>query len=260
MNYGTLYGVGAGPGAPDLISLRAVKVLKGADVLALPRANHHGASMAWKIVKPNVGEIAGQERLFLTFPMSKDPARLRPAWDAAFAQIGERLARGLSVAFVTEGDPSLYSSFIYLQREGPRRWPGVRIEVVPGISSVTAVPARTGIPLADGQERVAIIPANYGVDDLCRIFQEFDTTLIMKIGREMPNVVAALERSGLTDKAVYVSRATMDDERIERDVRRVSAAYGDCFAMVMVARKERSGVLAGEVAEVERGAVRRIGS
>jgi len=259
VTYGTLYGVGVGPGAPDLITLRAVNVLKAANVLALPRANDFGTSMAWKIAKPTLGEVEGQERLFLTFPMNKDPARLRAAWDIAFTKIGERLEKGLSVAFVTEGDPSLYSSFIYLLREGPQRWPGVRIEVVPGVSSVAAVPARTGIPLADGQERIAIIPANYGVDDLARVLQEFDTTVIMKIGHEMPNVVAALERTGLLGKAVYVSKATMEDERIERDVRKISAEYGDCFAMVVVARKERNGVLAGDVPEIERGAVTRVG-
>ena len=260
MRYGNLTGVGVGPGAPDLITLRALDVLRKAKVLALPRASDFGASMAWEIAKPTLGDVAGQERLFLTFPMSKDPARHNPAWETAFALIGERLERGLDVAFVTEGDPSLYSSFIYLQRAAPRLWPGVHVEVVPGVSSLTAVPARTGTPLADGQERVAVIPANYGVDDLARVLVDFDTTVIMKIGREMPNVVAALERTGLTDKAVFVTKATMADERIERDVRQAAAAYGDCFAMVVVSRKERSGVLAGDVPEVERGAVRRVGS
>lgn len=260
MSHGTLYGVGVGPGAPDLITLRALNVLKVADVLALPRSNDFGASMAWSIVKPTLGEVPGQERLFLTFPMSKDPARLRPAWDAAFAKIGERIERGLSVAFVTEGDPFIYSSFIYLMREAPQRWPGIRIEIVPGVTSVTAVPARTGVPLADGQERIAIIPANYGVDDLAQVLQDFDTTVIMKIGHEMPNVLAALERTGLADKAIYVSKATMEDERIERDIHKAAGDYGDCFAMVVVSRKERSGVLAGDVPQVARGAVRRVGA
>ena len=82
----------------------------------------------------------------------------------------------------------------------------------------------------------------------------------MKIGPEMPNVVAALEQTGLVDRAVYVSKATMAEERIERDVRAVAGAYGDCFAMVVVARKERSGVLAGDVPAVERGAVRKVGA
>jgi precorrin-2/cobalt-factor-2 C20-methyltransferase len=247
MKYGTLYGVGVGPGAPDLMTLRAVATLQKADVLAMPRSSDFGASMAWKIVKPVIGEIEGQERLFLTFPMSKDPSRLIPAWEKAFTAIGERLEKGLSVAFATEGDPSLFSTFIYLQREAPTRWPGIEVVVVPGVSSIAAVPAVTGIPLADGQERIAIVPANYGVDDLPEILAQFDTTILMKIGSEMPNVLAMLEKAGLAEKTVFVSRATMPDQRIVRDVRTSGGEYGDCFAMAIVSKKERNGVLAGDV-------------
>ena len=247
MNYGTLYGVGVGPGAPDLMTLRAVDTLKRAEVLALPRSSDYGASMAWKIIEPVIGKIPGQERLFLTFPMSKEPMRLRRAWDVAFAKIGEHLERGRSVAFATEGDPSLYSTFGYLQRQAPDRWPGIRVEVVPAVSSIMAVAAVVGTPLADGLERIAIIPANYGVDDLASILNAFDTTILMKIGSEMPKVVAALQQTGLADKAVYVAKATMREQRVVADLREVRAERGDCFAMVLVTRKERSGVLAGDV-------------
>lgn len=247
MNYGTLYGVGVGPGAPDLLTLRAVDTLKRAEVLALPRSSDYGASMAWKIIEPVIGKVSGQERLFLTFPMSKEPMRLRRAWDVAFARIGEHLERGRCVAFATEGDPSLYSTFGYLLREAPHRWPGICIEVVPGVSSIVAVPAVIGTPLADGLERIAIIPANYGVDDLVAILSAFDTTILMKIGSEMPKVVAALERTGLTDRAVYVAKATMREQRVVTELRDVRAERGDCFAMVVVARNERRGVLAGDV-------------
>jgi precorrin-2/cobalt-factor-2 C20-methyltransferase len=248
MSCGRLYGVGAGPGAPDLMTLRAVATLQAAPVLALPRSSDYGASMAWRIVRPVIGEIPAQERLFLTFPMSKDPERLRRAWDRAFAAIGERLERGLSVAFVTEGDPSLYSTFIYLQREVPRRWPGIDVEVVPGVSSIAAVPAVTGIPLADGLERIAILPATYGVDDLEHVLDSFDTTILMKIGGEMARVVTVLEAKGLLDRALYVSKATMGEQRIVRNLRSIAGERGDCFAMIVVSRKERSGALAGELA------------
>jgi precorrin-2/cobalt-factor-2 C20-methyltransferase len=243
MTFGTIHGVGVGPGAPDLITLRARAILRRAHVLALPRSNDWGASKAWEIVAPTLGEIDGQERLFLTFPMSKDPERLRPAWEQALDAIGARVARGLDVAFVTEGDPSLFSTFIYLQREAPRLWPGIRVEVTPGVSSVTAVPAVTGVPLADGQERIAILPGTCGLDDLDDVLARFDTVVLMKIGPEMPRVIDAIERAGLLDRAVYVSRATMADERIARDLRAVGAERGDCFAMVVVARKERNGAL-----------------
>lgn len=247
MTVGTLYGVGVGPGASDLITLRAAELLRRVPVLALPRSSDFGASMAWKIAKPVVGDVPGQERLFLTFPMSKEPERLRPAWDQAFAAIGARLLRGLDVAFATEGDPSLFSSFIYLAAEAPRRWPGVRVEIVPGVSSLCAVPAATGIPLADGQERIAIVPGTYGLGDLEQLLRAFDTVVLMKLGPELPRVLQALERMGLTERAVYVSKATMPEQRIERDLRNVAAERGDCFAMVIVSRKERSGLLAGHV-------------
>lgn len=251
MTRATLYGVGVGPGAPDLLTLRALDVLRRAPVLALPRGSDHGASMAWRILRPVLGDVPDQERLVLTFPMTKDPARLVPAWDRALAAIGERLDRGRDVAFATEGDPSLYSTFIYLAREAPRRWPDVAVEVVPGVSSVTAVPAVTGVPLADGQERIAILPASYGLGDLPDLLARFDTIVLMKIGGEMPRIVAALDAAGLLPRAVYVSRATMAEQRVERDLRAVGPGREDCFAMVVVSRKDRSGVLAGAVPRQE---------
>jgi len=98
----------------------------------------------------------------------------------------------------------LYSTFGYLQREASNRWPGIRVEVVPGVSSIMAVPAITGTPLADGLERIAIIPANYGVDDLVATLNAFDTTILMKIGSEMLKVVAALERTDSRKSRVRV--------------------------------------------------------
>jgi precorrin-2/cobalt-factor-2 C20-methyltransferase len=247
MSGATLYGVGVGPGAPDLITLRALDTIRRAPVLALPRGSDYGASKAWEIVKPTLGEVAGQKRLFLTFPMSKEPERLKPAWARAFAQIGEHLVSGRDVAFVTEGDPSLYSTFIYLQEEARSRWPEVRIEVIPGVSSITAVPAVTGIPLADGQERIAILPGTYGLQDLVEVLRRFDTVVLMKIGPELPRIIEVLEQEGLLDRAVYVSRATMREQRIVRDLREVGPERGDCFAMVVISRKEQSGLLAGTV-------------
>ena len=241
----TLWGVGVGPGAPDLITLRAVNVMRKADVLALPRASDWSESQAWRIARDAVGDVPGQERLRLTFPMSKDPDKLRPSWEKAFAAIGERLAAGKNVAFVTEGDPSLFSTFIYLSREVEARWPDVPIEIVPAVSSVLAVPARARVPLADGCERIAIIPATYGTEDLRGVLRTFDTTVIMKIGEAFPDVIEAIHAEDLASRAVFVSRATMAEERIERDLSRVTREDCDCFAMIVVARRERHGLLAG---------------
>lgn len=247
MKAATLYGVGVGPGAPDLITVRALRTLERVPVLALPRSSDYGASKAWEIVKPSLGERPGQRRLFLTFPMSKEPERLRPAWARAFTEIGACLAEGLDVAFVTEGDPSLFSTFIYLKEEAAIRWPDVRVEIIPGVTSVTAVPAVTGVPLADGQERIAILPATYGLSDLREVLRAFDTVVLMKLGPEIPKIRAVLAEEGLLDRAVYVSKATMSDQRIVRDLASCELERGDCFAMIVVAKKERAGLLAGRV-------------
>ncbi len=242
---GTLYGVGVGPGAADLLTLRAVRVLESADVLALPRSSDFGASVAWSIVEPIVGASATKERLRLTFPMSKDPEEVRPRVVAAVDAMGTHLVEGRSVAFVTEGDPSLYSTFGYVRREALRRWPDLVVDVVPGVCSVTAVAARGRVPVADGHERVAIIPATYGVDDLVDLLERFETVVLMKLGGEMPTILAALEKTGLTDHAFFVSKATMREEHIVRDVRTLDGEYGGCFAMMIVKRKDRAGLLVG---------------
>lgn len=246
---GKLYGVGAGPGASDLLTLRAVHVLESVDVLALPRSSDFGASVAWEIAGPVVGKRDGQERLRLTFPMSKDRDRVRPHVDAAVDAIGARLESGKSVAFVTEGDPSLFSTFGYVRQEARRRWPALSVEVVPGVTSITAVAAAGNAALADGQERIAILPATYGVDDLIDVLGRFDTVVLMKLGAEMPVILSALEKTGLTDRAFFVSRATGADERVEHDVRKVRDEHGGCFSMIIVRRGDRSGLLLGRGSE-----------
>jgi precorrin-2/cobalt-factor-2 C20-methyltransferase len=242
---GVLHGVGAGPGAPDLLTLRAVRVLESADVLALPRSSDFGASVAWDIVRSVLGERAPATRLKLTFPMSKDAAVVAPHVDRAADAIAEHLVAGRSVAFVTEGDPSVYSTFGYVRDAALRRLPGLRVEVVPGVTSITSVAMVGGVSLADGQERVAIVPATYGVDDLVDLLQRFDTVVLMKLGAELPVILAALEELGLAEQAFFVSRATMREERLVRDVRSLGDEHGGCFAMMIVRRRDRSGVLVG---------------
>lgn len=249
MSTGTLIGVGVGPGAPDLMTLRSVTRLKAADVIVIPRRSVWDESLAWRIAKPNVGEVPGQERIFLTFPMTKDSEKLKPAWAAALEQVAPRLAAGKTVAFVSEGDPLVYNTFIYLMDQVLDLLPATRVEIVPAVSSITAVPAAAGIPVADGQERIAVLPATYGVEDLARVLREFDTVLLMKVSSVMPKLVEALEREGLLDRAVYVSKATTGEERIVRDLRSIKNDRCDYFSMVVVARRDRSGILAGAVAE-----------
>lgn len=245
MSSGKLVGVGVGPGASDLITLRAIERLKSAHSIAIPRKDAFSPSVAWRIAEPAVGKVEGQERIFLNFPMTKDPNFLKPAWEIAFREIGQRLHAGKTVAFITEGDPFIYSTFIYLYNHAKKLWPGIEIEVVPAVSSLSAVPIACDIPVADGQERVAVIPASYGTEDLRAILRLFDTVLLMKVSSVMPQVVEAIRAEGLLDCAVYVSKATTPQQKIIRDLSSIKNNHCDYFSMVVVSKKNRSGILEG---------------
>ncbi len=247
--YGKLYGVGVGTGSPDLMTLRAVNTLRDVDVIVIPQSKKGRKSVAWRITEPNVVKNDVQERLFLTFPMTKDPEILKPAWDYAFTEIGKRLEEGKSVAFITEGDPLFFSTYIYLHKAAQERWPGLETEIVPAVSSFTAVPSVIQQPIADGQERVAVVPASYGLDTLPAIFKLFDTVLLMKVSSIMPELVEILKNEGLLDNATYVSKATMDFQMTTTDLESIKNDKCDYFSMVMVKKHERNGVLEGRFHE-----------
>ncbi len=245
MRHGILYGVGLGPGAADLMTLRALECLRKVDCIILPRKDEKSPSIAWNIAEKTVGPVSGQERLFLDFPMSRDPKVITHACDVAIKEIKDRIFAGKSVAFISIGDPFIYSSFIYLYEHAQKSWPEIKIEVIPGVSSISAAPIATGVPIADGQERIAIVPAVYNKDDLRTIIRMFDTTILMKASSVMPEIIEVVESEGLLDKSVYVANATMDKEQIITDIRTIKGKPGIYFSMVVIAKKDHSGVLFG---------------
>lgn len=225
------------------MTLRSVRVLNAVDVIAAPLGNRLTKSVAWRIAEPNIDGNPDQEQLFLSFPMTKNPEILKPAWEIALREIGERLTAGKSVAFITEGDPLFFSTFTYMMAAVEASMPEIEIEVVPAVSSFTAVPSAINANIADGQERVAVVPASYGLEELPKIFGLFDTILLMKVSSVMPQLVELLEKENLLDKAVYISKATMRDESIIYDLKSIKNDRCDYFSMVMVKKNERNGVL-----------------
>lgn len=246
-NYGKLYGVGVGTGATDLLTLRAVKVLNSVDVIAIPKSSDHLRPFAWRICSPVVQDNPKQEKIFLMFPMTKDPTILIPAWDYAFSEIGKRLEQGLNVAFITQGDPSVYSSWSYLLDETQARWPGLEVEIVPAVSSITAIPAILKTPLADGQERFCVLPATYGIDDLPGLIQDFDTIILTKVGQMIPKLVEILKGLELLHEATYVSYGTTDQQLVVKDLESIKNDKCDYFSTVMISIRKRKGVLRGAV-------------
>ena len=205
---GILYGVGVGPGDPDLVTRRAARLIEGARVVAYPTLAG-GASFARSIVAGLIP--ASCDEIMMDVPMTRDRAPAQAAYDLGAARIAERLERGLDVVCLCEGDPFFYGSFMYLHARLKARY---RVEVVPGVSSVTAAAARAGVPLAARNERVTILPGPLPETELRARIDGAETVVVMKVGRHLPKLHRVVSDLGLLDGAVYVECATLAGERI----------------------------------------------
>lgn len=211
MNKGKLYAVGIGPGDPELMTLKAIRIIESADVLCAPKGRKAGESMALGIVEQAV-DLAGKKVMEVHFPMTKSSQReaLKPAVEAVLRVLRE----GKDITFVTLGDPMLYSTFFHLYDALLELDGDVDIEIVPGVSSINASGARAKRSLALSGEKLAVLPAAY-VDDLGDVLEEFDAVVLMKVHSVFDKVRGILADKGMLERAVYVSRAGMPDETVK---------------------------------------------
>lgn len=230
---GKFYGVGVGPGDPELLTLKAHRILKSVPVVAVPKRAPEDYSFAYSIVDRYVDEEK-QKILELIFPMTKDHEFLKPYWEKAAEKVYETLATGEDCAFITEGDPFFYSTFIYLFENITRDHPEVHVEVIPGVSSVHAASTRLGIPLVNADDRLAIVGAVYEKEKLRQILQEFDTVVLMKISSVSEEVIELLEEMNLIEKACFVQKCGTLDEVILRDVRELKRKKLDYMSLLIV--------------------------
>jgi len=208
---GKLYGVGVGPGDPELITLKAKRVLEEVGCLAVPKTSSEKESLALSIVRG----ISGTEKelVALLFPMSFDEKLLEKSWGRAVEEVMGRLEAGKDVAFITLGDPTVYSTYMYIHRALKRQ--GYDTEIVPGITSFCASSAKVGISLAENRETLAVVPSAYDCENLDEILDRFDNVVLMKISRKFAELKKKLIDKGLGGKAVLVSRCGLDGEMIE---------------------------------------------
>ncbi|MFE0045558.1 precorrin-2 C(20)-methyltransferase [Streptomyces albireticuli] len=215
---GRLYGVGLGPGDPDLMTVRAVEAIAAADVVAYHSARH-GRSIARSIAERHLRPEHIEERLVypVTTETTDHPGGYRAAMEEFYEEAAARLAAhldaGRTVAVLAEGDPLFYSSYMHMHKRLAHRYP---TEVVPGVTSFSAAAARLGEPLVEGEEVLTILPGTLPEEELAARLASTDSAVVMKLGRTFPAVRGALERSGRLEEARYVERATMSGERTGR--------------------------------------------
>lgn len=232
---GTLYGVGVGPGDPELITVKAYRLLQTCPVIAYPNKRMGSKSYALEIVELYV-DAAEKTMLGLVFPMTKDTEVLQAHWQETVESVWSHLESGLDVAFVTEGDPMLYSTFIHMQRLMQERHPDVAIVSVPGISSVTAAANRLGVPLADGDEVVAIVPASDNEADMERAIFVHDAVVFLKVAKVLDVMINVLRKMDLLENAMVCTKVTSSGERIWRNVLELQGATLN-YLTLMVVRK-----------------------
>ncbi|WP_206922080.1 precorrin-2 C(20)-methyltransferase [Alicyclobacillus suci] len=230
---GTLYGVGVGPGDPELLTVKAFRLMQSSPVIAYPNKRMGGKSYALEIVEQYVNP-AEKTMLGLVFPMTKDEDALRAAWQKTVDAVYEHLAGGRDVVFVTEGDPMLYSTFIHMARLMQQTHPEVQVVSVPGISSVNAAANRLGAPLADGDEAVAIIPARADMDAMRDALLHHDCVVFLKVAKVLDEMIGLLDELGLTEKAAVCTKVTSASERVWHDVRALKGASLNYLTLLVV--------------------------
>ncbi len=239
---GKLYVIGVGPGDPELLTLKAARILNETACLCVPKGREEGSSLALSIVKDTI-DIHGKEIIEAHFPMRKTKVaeyrcELDTKWHETVEIILSKLIKGIDVAFITIGDPTIYSTFFYLYDRLLELNPELHLEVIPGVSSINASAAKAGISLGLGNERIAILPANY-TDALTDALNSFDTVVLMKVHKVFDTIVKTLKEMDLLSNAIYVSRAGMEEERIIRDISNVRPEDLNYFSLVII-RKDVS--------------------
>lgn len=264
---GKLYAIGVGPGDPELLTLKAVRILREVPCVCVPKGREEGSSLAMSIVQKALS-LEGKEIIEAYFPMRKTRSqrtedriqstipptqpsllmgegegggeslisnlcRLDEKWNETIGNVMHRLNKGIDVAFITLGDPTIYSTFFYLYDRLLELNPELNIEIIPGVSSITTAAAKAGMYLALADEKIAILPATY-TESIKETLEQFDTIILMKVHRVFGNVVNILSETGLTDNAVYISQAGMDDEKIFKNIRDIKESDLNYFSLMII--------------------------
>ena len=230
---GRLYGVGVGPGDPELLTLRAYHVLSQVPVIFVPLKDKQSKGYARSVIESLVNKSEGKV-VGLVLPMLRDREQLVDYWQKAAESIWQYLKNGEDCAFVNVGDPLLYGTFIHVLATLQRSHPEIEVEVIPGISSINAAAARSMVPLASDDDNIAIISGNPEDKVIRETLENFNTVVFMKVNAVVDKLLDILEELNLIEKCVYVRRCTTQDEEIIWDISKLKGEKVDYFSLLIV--------------------------
>ena len=231
-NIGKFYGVGVGPGAEDLLTVRATEIIKTADIICIPRSSAEKESVAFKVASKYINPQA--EIVEISTPMTRDQAILNTEWQSGAEKIVKLLKDGKTVAFISIGDSMLFSTYTYLLKKVQRSLPEASVESIPGITSFSATAALLNMALAEGNEKLAIIPAIDDPADLRTILKQFSNVVLMKVAGKYDEILDILNELGLEDKAVYMSKLGYPDQFFTYDLESLRGVKKEYLSLILV--------------------------
>ena len=198
-----LVGIGVGPGDVELLTVKAVNAIHNADIIMCPASKEDRPSIALSVIESIIDKSKNQKIIKLIFPMTKDKDILKASWKRNAKIMAETVLEGKNVVYITVGDPYLYSTWIYMHRDLKEKYPDMNISVVPGIVSIFSFASKVGVSVAEGAEKVAIIPSCYDLSSVKEIAKHSESMIFLKDGRYFDQVIEVLKESGFPDNSLF---------------------------------------------------------
>ena len=230
--HGTLYGIGVGPGDPELITVKAKNVLKRVRYIFTPVAGEGKKSIAYSIARIFIHLNASVETLL--FPMTTNQKVCEKAWKENVEKIVTILEKGYDAAFITIGDPMTYSTYGYLLKKMKSMYPDVKSITIPGISSYAAFASSANLLLAEGNEILALIPGNTPRVKIKQLLSVSDTSIFLKHHKKTKDIYEILQEMNLDDKAIYVNRCGFEDQVVTSDLSKDVLEKTDYLSLLIV--------------------------
>ncbi len=204
--------VGCGPGDPELLTVKAVNAIKDAEVIMCPTSKEGKPSIALSVISSLIDE-SQKQIVNLVFPMTKDKEKLAITWENNAKILAEMVLSGKKVIYLTVGDPYLYSTWIYLNRELETKYPQIKVKVIPGIVSMFTFASKVGISLAEGAEKMAVIPSCYDLSQVKELAKNCDTMIFLKDGRYFDQVIELLREAGFSENSIFAIGQDLDTDQ-----------------------------------------------